>query len=147
MTGEQLGRAFFTYMVDRKPPPVGNGEPHAYIYGADEFIVDHGRSVIIFPEIGEVGFERDESSDAFPEWMAAVVQPNGEQEIVAGYCQPFSDEAKDLLPHVGGAIRAMPYWIKQRFREPRVQKMMAKIQPRQSGSGGFAAKGLGWRGR
>jgi len=147
VTGEQLGKAFFAYMFQREQVAVGDGEPHAFLYGADEFIVDHERSVIIFPEIGEVGFERDESSDAFPEWMAAVVQPNGEQEIVAGYCQPFSEEAKALLPHVAGAIRAMPYWIKKRYSDPKIQKMMAKVPKKSGGLGGMAAKHLGWRGR
>lgn len=128
MTGEQLGQKFFSYLAAEKQTPAQPGEAHAFIFGADEFIVDHDRSVIIFPEIGEVGFEKDEENQTFPEWLASVVQPNGEQEIVAGYCEPFSEAGKALLPNVGGSIRAMPYWIKKRMNEPRVQKMLAKSQ-------------------
>lgn len=102
------------------------GEAYAYIFGADEFVVNHERCVIVFPEVGEVSFEKDEESSAFPEWMAAVVQANGEQEIVAGYCEPFSNDALALLPHVNGSIRAMPYWVKKRMGEPRIQKMLMK---------------------
>ncbi len=121
-----MGQKFFTYLAEKKATLAQAGESYAYIFGADEFVVNHARSVLIFPEVGEVSFEKDEESDAFPEWMAAVVRPNGEQEIVAGYCEPFGEEALRLLPHVDGSIRAMPYWIKRRMGEPRIQKLLSK---------------------
>lgn len=133
MTGQELGQKFFTYLAERQPTPAQAGEPYAYIFGADEFVVHHDRCVIVFPEVGEVSFEKDEESDAFPEWMAAVVQPSGEQEIVAGYCEPFSTEALALLPHVDGSIRAMPYWIKKRMGEPRIQKLLTKSKTGKKG--------------
>jgi hypothetical protein len=138
MTGQELGQKFFTYLAEKTPSQAQPGEAYAYLYGSDEFVVDHERSVLIFPEVGEVGFEKDEDSDAFPEWMAAVVHANGEQEIVAGYCEPFGEEALALLPNVSGSIRAMPYWIKKRMGEPRIQKLLSKSK---TGSKGWLNRG------
>jgi hypothetical protein len=133
MTGQELGQKFFAYLAERKPEGAKPGEAHAYIFGSDEFVVNHDRCIIAFPEIGEVGFEKDEENDTFPEWIAAVTQADGSMEVLPGFCEPFSEQAKEILPAPSGTILAMPYWVKKRMSEPRVQKMLAKSRAGKKG--------------
>ncbi|MBK6616148.1 hypothetical protein [Ottowia sp.] len=128
MTGEQLGQHFLLYMAQRKPPPFAEGEVFAYLYGDSDYVIDRENCVLHFPNLPEpIGYEKsDDGNDTPPQWLALIVQPNGESEIVAGECMPYSDEAKELLPHTAdGVIRAMPYLVWKQMQDPVVRARLA----------------------
>lgn len=141
MNGQTIGASYFHYLAQNKPAPMRPGEKHAFIFADDEFIIDHERKVITLPTIGEVGFEPEDGDQACPSWIAAiVVQGNDVDHLLPGYCEPFSEEAKAVLPTTNGHIRAIPYWVLQRAADPRVQQMLAKhSNPGKKGGGGFRA--------
>jgi hypothetical protein len=128
MTGEQLGKLFIIYAAQRAPTPMAAGETYALLYGDDDYLIDHERCELRFPDLTEpVGFEKsDDGDETLPMWLARVVQPNGESEIIAGNCLPFSDEAKELLPCNGkGEVRAMPYLVWKQMQDPTVRARVA----------------------
>lgn len=139
MNGQNIGAAYFQYMAEQKPAPMQPGERHAYIFADDEFVIDHERKVINLPTIGEVSFEPEEGDDQNPpSWIAAIVlQGNDIDHLVPGYCQPYSDDSKALLPTTNGFIRALPFWVLQRAREPRIQKLLAQQAAPNQKRGGF----------
>lgn len=131
MTGEKLGAAFFAYLVAAKRPPMGPNEPHAYLFGDDEYVVSMEQKKVTLPGVCEIDFEQESPDEALPEWIA-VIEGGGEIQVVAGTCDPFSEQGMELLPHKDGHIRAMPIWVKNQAATPRVQTMLAKHgQPKQ----------------
>lgn len=141
MNGQSIGASFFHYLAQTKPSPMQPGERHAVLFADDEFVIDHDRKIITLPTIGDVGFEPEEGDQPCPAWIAGlIVNGSDVSELVPGYVDPFSEEAKAILPTTNGHIRAMPYWVLQRAAEPRTKKLLAQYM-NSSGQkrGGFRA--------
>ena len=130
MTGEELGKHFVLYAAKEQPKPMVAGEAFAFIYGDDDYVIDHEKCLLHFPDLQEpVGFEKsDDNDETLPMWLARIVQPNGESDIVAGNCAPFSEEAKQILPHNAGGIKAMPYLVWKQMQDPAVRARVAAKQ-------------------
>lgn len=131
MTGEQLGKYFILYAAQKEPAPMAVGETFALLYGDTDYLIDHEKCELRFPDLPEpVGFEKSDDGDTtLPMWLARIIQPNGESEIVPGNCLPFSDEAKAVLPcNAKGEIRAMPYLVWKQMQDPAVRARVAAKQ-------------------
>ena len=53
MNGEQLGKYFVLYAAQQKPTPMKEGETFAFIYGDDDYVIDHEKCLLHFPDIAE----------------------------------------------------------------------------------------------
>ena len=141
MTGEKLGAAFFSYLVATKRPPMGPNEPHAYLFGDDEYVVSMEEKKLTLPGVCEIEFEQESADEPLPEWIAVIQGAGDDMQVVAGSCDPFSEQGMALLPHRDGHIRAMPIWVKKQAATPRVQAMLAKHGQQKQGWRRFVGRG------
>lgn len=141
MNGQAIGASFFHYLAQNKPAPMQPGERHAFLFADDEFVIDHERKIITLPTIGEVAFEPEDGDQPCPSWIAGVVVNGTDVDhLLPGYCDPYSEDAKAILPTTNGHIRAMPYWVLQRAAEPRTKKLLAQYMNSGHKRGGFMSR-------
>ena len=82
----------------------------AILFGADEFVIDHQTRKITFKALGDKSFSADAGifdAPFVPGWLG-LIQDQQHYKIVFAQCDPFSQNAIGVLPHVDGIVKAIP---------------------------------------
>lgn len=119
MKSSKINQKFQTYVDSLGDASAFRKHPSdvAAIFGTDQFDIDGANSRIKLPEFGWVDLPRLPNPKTIG-WVA-VLKVDNDYQIAFGRrgVSPYSEEAGEFLPRVGGITLAMPFINYERIKD------------------------------